>query len=101
MLGSVGTEYTTMITLATFNNEMEAQLLESQLRSNDVDCRIKRSDEGRPGIGAAESFAVMVFEDDLDLAKEILEAKAFDDDDMLGFDSSMDTDIDLDELPDM
>jgi hypothetical protein len=89
-----------MITLATFTNEMDAQLLESQLRSNDVECRVKRADEGRTGIGTAESYAVMVFEDDLDLAKEILEARAFDDD-MPGFDTTVDTDIDLDALPDV
>lgn len=90
-----------MITLATFTNEMDAQLLESQLRSNDVECRIKRADEGRSGVGVSDSYAVLVFEDDLDLAKEILEAKAFDDDDLLGFDTTVDTDVDLDDLPDM
>ena len=78
-----------MILLATFSNELEAQLLESQLSEAGVDVRIQPA--------AANGFKVMVFEDDLDLAKEILASKSMDDEDFTtGFD-----DINLDELEDV
>ncbi len=78
-----------MILLATFSNELEAQLLESQLSEAGVDVRIQPD--------AANGFKVMVFEDDLDLAKEILASKSMDDEDFTtGFD-----DINLDELEDV
>jgi Putative prokaryotic signal transducing protein len=84
-----------MITLATFTNELEAQLLESQLKSAGVDYRIQRNDPA--GVGSSDGVTIQVFEDDLDLAKEIMEARAMDDDD---FSFPMDTDADLDDFPD-
>ncbi|MDZ4745218.1 MAG: DUF2007 domain-containing protein [bacterium] len=69
-----------MILLASFTNELEAQLLESQLQEAGVD--VKTTQEGN------DAFKVMVFEDDLELAKEIMEARSLEDDDFL---------VDLDE----
>lgn len=82
-----------MILLMTVTNELEAQLLESRLKSNGVDCRLIR-DEG-PGLGSSDGTKIMVFEDDLDLAREIMDSQAFDDDDVL---PGIDTDTDLDEF---
>lgn len=64
-----------MILLASFSNELEAQLLESQLQEAGVD--VKTTQEG------TDAFKVMVFEDDLDLAKEIMEARSLEDNDFL------------------
>jgi len=89
-----------MITLATYTNELEAKLLESQLRSSGVDCKINR-DDTHGGFATSDTFVIQVFEDDLDLAQEILEAKALDDDGAIGFDTDTEADFDLDELPDM
>jgi len=69
-----------MILLASFTNKLEAQLLESQLQEAGVD--VKTTQEGN------DAFKVMVFEDDLELAKEIMEARSLEDDDFL---------VDLDE----
>ncbi len=69
-----------MILLASFTNELEAQLLESQLQEAGID--FKTTQEG------TEAFKVMVFEDDLDLAKEIMDARSLEDNDFL---------VDLDE----
>jgi hypothetical protein len=77
-----------MILLSTFENEMEAQLLASQLREAGIDHKVEED--------KADGYRVFVFEDDLDEAKEILEARAMSDDDFsLGLG---DEDIDLDEL---
>lgn len=80
-----------MILLASFGNEMEAQLLESQLKEAGIDYKVEETEGG-------ESFRVLVFEDDLDEAKEIMEAREMDDDSYIpGLD---DTDIDLDDFED-
>lgn len=80
-----------MILLASFANEMEAQLLESQLKEAGIDYKVEEAEGG-------ESFRVLVFEDDLDEAKEIMEARDMDDDSyMPGLE---DTDLDLDEFED-
>ncbi|MCX6140832.1 MAG: DUF2007 domain-containing protein [Candidatus Kapabacteria bacterium] len=80
-----------MILLSTFENEMEAQLLASQLREAGVDHKIEED--------KTDGFQLFVFEDDLDEAKEILEARASSDDDFivdLGGD-----DLDLDDFADV
>lgn len=64
-----------MILLASFTNELEAQLLESQLQEAGVD--VKTTQEG------TDAFKVMVFEDDLELAKEIMEARSLEDNDFM------------------
>lgn len=69
-----------MILLASFTNELEAQLLESQLQEAGID--FKTTQEG------TDAFKLMVFEDDLDLAKEIMDARSLEDNDFM---------IDLDE----
>lgn len=69
-----------MILLASFANELEAQLLESQLQEAGID--FKTTKEG------TDAFKVMVFEDDLDLAKEIMDARTLEDNDFM---------VDLDE----
>lgn len=71
-----------MILLASFTNELEAQLLESQLQESGVDFKTTQEPEG------TGDFKVMVFEDDLDLAKEIMDARSLEDNDFL---------VDLDE----
>ncbi len=80
-----------MILLATFNNEMEAQLLESQLKEAGIDHKVEQPEGG-------ESYRILVFEDDLEEAKEIMEAQGMDDDAYIpGLD---DADIDLDDFED-
>lgn len=78
-----------MILLAAFRNEMDAKLLESQLNEAGIDNKIEEAEGG-------ETFKIMVFEDDLDEAKEIMESQDSDDD---SFMSDID-DIDLDEFDD-
>ncbi|MBK6291395.1 MAG: DUF2007 domain-containing protein [Ignavibacteria bacterium] len=79
-----------MILLSTFENEMEAQLLASQLREAGIDHKIEEN--------KADGFQLFVFEDDVEEAKEILEARASSDDDYL-VDLGGD-DLDLDEFAD-
>lgn len=64
-----------MILLASFTNELEAQLLESQLQESGID--VKTNLEG------TDTFKVMVFEDDLELAKEIMESRSLEDNDFM------------------
>jgi hypothetical protein len=80
-----------MILLASFNNEIDAQLLESQLKEAGIDNKVEESEGG-------ESFKIMVFEDDLEEAREIMEARSLDEDPYVpGVD---DVDLDLDEFED-
>ncbi len=81
-----------MILLATFNNEMDAQLLESQLKEAGIDSKVE-APEG------ADTYRVLVFEDDLEEAKEIIESQTDDDDDI--FPSLSEDDIDLDDFEDL
>jgi hypothetical protein len=69
-----------MILLATFTNEMDAQLLESQLKSNGIDYRIVRDD---PSGTMSDVVKIMVFEDDIEEAREIMQSRDADDDDLL------------------
>ena len=78
-----------MVQLTTFSNEMEAELLGSQLKEAGIDFKIEKSPTG-------DEHNVMIFEDDLEEAQEILEAKALDDEDMFG--SDLDGLEDLDDL---
>lgn len=80
-----------MILLSTFENEMEAQLLASQLREAGVDHKIEED--------STHGFQLFVFEDDLDEAREILEARAVADDDFIVDLGS--EDLDLDDLADV
>lgn len=77
--------------LKTFNNEMDAQLLGSQLKEAGIDYTVEEVDGG-------EAFNVMVYEDDVEEAKEILEAREFDDDAYL--DGLDDENLDLDDFDD-
>lgn len=78
-----------MIHLSTFEHEMEAQLVGSQLREAGIDYKIEDH--------KLDGFRILIFEDDLDEAKEILEARAMSDDDYTpGL--AADEDIDLDEF---
>lgn len=81
-----------MIHLATFNNEMEAQLLGSRLKGAAIDYKVEQ-EEG------SDEHKVMVFEDDLDEATEVMEAAAFADDAI--FDDDLDELGGLDELDDL
>lgn len=78
-----------MIHLSTFEHEMEAQLVGSQLREAGIDYKIEDH--------KLDGFRILVFEDDLEEAKEILEARSMDDDD-LPSSFGVDEDIDLDEF---
>lgn len=88
-----------MILLATFANDLEAQLLASQLKDAGIDHRIVRDDGGGqfPSMHVSDGVRVMVFEDDLELAREIMEARALDDDE---FGTPFETDTNLDEFAD-
>ena len=77
-----------MILLATFTNEIEAQLVESQLKEAGIDFKTE-------DIAGGETVRIMVFEDDLDEAKEIMSARELDDDTFI---PDLDEDLDLDEL---
>ncbi len=79
-----------MVLLSTFENEVEAQLLASQLKAAGIDHKI---DDDK-----TEGYQIFVFEDDLAEALEILETRAVADDDFIG-DINTD-DIDLDEFAD-
>ena len=59
-----------MIHLATYNNESDAETLASRLKEAGIDYKIKQ-EEG------SEDCTVLVFEDDIDEAKEIIEAQSF------------------------
>lgn len=81
-----------MIHLASFTNEMEAQLLASRLKAAGIDHRVDQ-EEG------SDECNVMVFEDDLDEATEIMEAASFESDDFVDDEiSGLD---DLDDLEDI
>lgn len=56
-----------MIHLATYNNELEAKLLVSKLQANGIEHKISQ-EEG------SEECTVLVFEDDIEEAREILES---------------------------
>ena len=75
-----------MIHLATYSNEVEAQILASRLKEAGIDHKIDQ-EEG------SDECHVMIFEDDLDEATEIMEAAAFSDDELFSDDLG-----DLDEL---
>ena len=78
-----------MILLASFTNEMEAELLASKLKASGIDHKIKDDKSG--------GYNLMVFEDDLEEAREILHAAAGEDE--FGFDlNADDEDINLDEF---
>ena len=79
-----------MVLLSTFENEVEAQLLASQLKAAGIDHKIEDD--------KTEGYKLLVFEDDVAEALEILEARAVADDDFIG-DINTD-DIDLDEFAD-
>lgn len=81
-----------MIHLATFGNEMEAQLLASRLKAAGIDYNIDQED-------GSDEARVMVFEDDLDEATEIMEAASFEDDEFI--DSSLGDIDELDDLEDL
>jgi hypothetical protein len=79
-----------MILLATFSSELEAELLASKLKSGAIDYKLQD--------GQADGYKLFVFEDDLDEAREIYDAAAFEGD--IGdskFDDD-DADINFDEL---
>lgn len=80
-----------MVHLATFNNEVEAQILASRLKEADIDHTIEQ-EEG------SDECRVMIFEDDLDEATEIMEAAAFSDDELFSDDLGDLDDLDLDDL---
>ena len=69
-----------MIHLATFTSEMEAQLLGSRLKEAGIDYKVEQ-EEG------SDEHQVMVFEDDLDEATEVMEAAQFADDE--GFEDDL------------
>ena len=77
-----------MILLATFSNEIEAQLVESQLKEAGIDYKL----EDVPG---AENVRILVYEDDLEEAKEIMSAREMDDDTFM---TELDDDLDMDEF---
>lgn len=81
-----------MIHLASFNNEMEAQLLASRLKAAGIDHRVDQ-EEG------SDECSVKVFEDDLDEATEIMEAASFESDDFI--DDELGGLDDLDDLEDI
>lgn len=83
-----------MILLATFTNEIDAQLLESQLKSNGIDYRVVRED---PTGVMSDTIRIMVFEDDIDEAREIMQSREMDDDDYL---PGLGEDTDFDKLSD-
>ncbi|KAB2893664.1 MAG: hypothetical protein D8M52_00105 [Chlorobi bacterium] len=76
-----------MVLLTTFNNQVSAQLLESRLKASGVDTKIEV-------LEGMDTYRVLVFEDDLEEAKEIMEsADTADDSDMyIDFDDEMDLD---------
>lgn len=78
-----------MLLLSTFENEMEAQLLASQLREAGIDHKIEDD--------KTEGFRLLVFEDDIDEAREIMEARAMDDED---FTVDLGADVNLDDFAD-
>lgn len=83
-----------MILLAAFTNEIDAQLLESQLKSNGIDYRVVRED---PSGMVSDTIKIMVFEDDIDEAREIMQSRDMDDDDYL---PGLGGDADLDQFSD-
>lgn len=79
-----------MILLATFSSELEAELIASKLKAAAVDYKLKD--------GQSDGFKLFVYEDDLDEAREIYDAAAFEGD--IGsskFDEG-DADINFDEM---
>ena len=70
-----------MIHLATFNSELEAELLGSRLKGAGIDFKIEQPE-------GSDEHQVMVFEDDLEEAAEVMEAAAFSDDEL--FDDDLD-----------
>ena len=82
-----------MIHLATFSNEVEAQMLASRLKEADIDHQIEQ-EEG------SDECRVMIFEDDLEEATEIMEAASFSDDELFDDDLGNLDDLDLDDLDD-
>lgn len=82
-----------MIHLATFGNEVEAQILASRLKEAGIDYRIEQ-EEG------SDECQVMIFEDDLDEANEIIEAAAFSDDELFSDDLDELDGLNLDDLDD-
>lgn len=76
-----------MIVLASFANEMEAQLLSSQLIEAGIECKLEDD--------RTEGYRILVFEDDLSEAREIFVARALDEDDYtsgIGDDDEIDLD---------
>jgi hypothetical protein len=71
---------------------MDAQLLESQLKSNGIDYRIVRDD---PSGTMSDVVKIMVFEDDIEEAREIMQSRDSDDDDLL---PGLGEDTDFDQL---
>lgn len=65
----------TMIQLAQFNSEIHAQMLESRLSASGVDCKLVH--EAKADVAP---YKIMVFEDDLELAQDVLEGSQFEDD---------------------
>jgi hypothetical protein len=83
-----------MVLLAAFTNEIDAQLLESQLKNNGIDYRVVRED---PSGMVSDTIKIMVFEDDIDEAREIMQSRDMDDDDYL---PGYGEDADLDKFSD-
>lgn len=81
-----------MIHLASFTNEMEAQLLASRLKAAGIDHRVDQ-------VEGSDECNVMVFEDDLDEATEIMEAASFESDEFI--DDELTSLDDLDDLEDL
>ena len=77
-----------MILLASFTNEMEAQLLASKLKASGIDHKLKDD--------KSDGYNLFVFEDDLEEAREIFHAASGEDE--FGFDLNEDEDINLDEF---
>jgi len=82
-----------MIHLATFSNEVEAQMLASRLKEADIDHEIEQED-------GSDECRVMIFEDDLEEATEIMEAAAFSDDELFSEDLGDLDDLDLEDMDD-
>ncbi|MGA0833535.1 MAG: putative signal transducing protein [Candidatus Kapaibacteriota bacterium] len=79
-----------MIHLATYNSEIDAELLGSRLKAAGIDYKIHQ-EEG------SEECAVMVFDDDYEEAVEVLEAASYADDEFYDGGASESAD-DLDDL---
>lgn len=82
-----------MMHLASYNSEMDAELLGSRLKASGIDFKIEQ-EEG------SDECRVMVFDDDYEEAVEVLEAASYADDEF--YEGGVDTGVDdLDEIGDV